>query len=253
MWVRNKLVLIHLRFDVVWSKFVARQESGHETEFALLNWNRASTTLTPTLNRRHLLAGAVALALMPGMTHALSADDARDLAAISEYLNSITTLSGEFVQIGGDGVISEGKFFMRRPGRLRFEYARPNPTLVIADGFWVGVADTNLKTLDRFPLSQTPLYLLLKENVNLQSEGAIRKIERAQGQLRVSAADPSGNQQGEVVMVFDANPLALRQWIVTDPQGMTTTIALKNTRANAKLNAALFVIEEPTRPGSSDQ
>lgn len=172
---------------------------------------------------------------------------ANEIADISAYLNSITTLAGTFVQVAPDGIISEGEFYLRRPGRLRFEYKRPNPTVVVADGFWVAVLDKNLDTGDRFPLSQTPLNLLLKKDVDLSEEGAISTVERSDGQLRVSAVDPSDETQGSVTMVFDANPLQLKQWIVTDPQGLTTTIALRQTRAGVDLDAALFVIPQKLR------
>ena len=169
---------------------------------------------------------------------------ANEIEDINAYLNSISTMVGSFVQVAPDGIISEGEFFMRRPGRLRFEYKRPNPTIVIADGFWVAVLDKNIGTGDRFPLSQTPLNLLLKDDVDLNEEGAIQNVERSEGQLRVTAVDPSDESQGDVTMVFDANPLQLKQWIVTDPQGLTTTIALRQTRSNVDLEASLFVIPD---------
>lgn len=197
------------------------------------------------MNRRSFTNSLVAAVMMAGVSLTGSparADATDDILRINAYLNSISSMVGSFVQIAPDGIISEGEFFMRRPGRLRFEYKRPNPTLVIADGFWVAVLDKNLGTGDRFPLSQTPLYLLLKDDVNLDEEGAIRRVEQTEGQLRVTAVDPSDEGQGDVTMVFDANPLQLKQWIVTDPQGLTTTIALRQTRSNVDLEPELFVI-----------
>ncbi|MCI4662494.1 MAG: outer membrane lipoprotein carrier protein LolA [Neomegalonema sp.] len=196
------------------------------------------------MNRRTLLSSLLGAFLGALVPLAAVAND-EDVVRINAYLNSIKTMQGQFVQIAPDGVVSEGDFYIRRPGRLRFEYARPNPTRVIADGFWVAVEDRSLNSQDRFPLSQTPLYLLLKEDVDLLSEGAIQKVERSQGQLRVTAIDPNETEQGSVTMVFDANPVALKQWIVTDPQGLTTTIALRNAKHDLPLDAALFVIEDP--------
>lgn len=187
-----------------------------------------------------LALGAVGGALAPTPARA----DAERIERINDYLNGINSMVGTFVQVAPDGIISEGEFFLRRPGRLRFEYKRPNPTIVIADGFWVAVLDKELGTGDRFPLSQTPLYLLLKEDVDLDAEGAIRAVDESEGQLRVTAVDPSEEGQGDVTMVFDANPLQLKQWIVTDPQGLTTTIALRETRANIDLEPDLFVIPD---------
>lgn len=195
------------------------------------------------MNRRNLLAalsGAMALACLAGAPAA----SAEDVSRINSYLNGIDTLRGNFVQIGPDGTVSEGAFYLRRPGRMRFEYADPNPTLVIADGFWVAVLDKRLATTDRYPLSETPLYLLLKDDVDLGREGAIQGIEESDGQLKVTAIDPGNEAQGSITMVFDANPLALKQWIVTDPQGLTTTIALRQAQQNVRIAPELFVIPE---------
>ena len=98
-----------------------------------------------------------------------------DLTAFDE--NGVTTLEGNFVQVGHDGELSEGQFYLRRPGRIRFEYQPPNQALVIADGTWVGVYDTRLNTLDRIPLGQTPLSILLKKRVDLRRENAVRGID----------------------------------------------------------------------------
>jgi outer membrane lipoprotein-sorting protein len=205
------------------------------------------------MTRRIFIAGGLAAVFTAGLSLGLpapiaaqmSGDDARDLSRISNYLNGVITLEGSFVQIGHDGELSEGQFYMRRPGRIRFEYKPPNPALVVADGTWVGVYDTRLNTLDRIPLGSTPLDLLLSKRVDLRSEGAIRSIERAPGLMRVTAIDPDAPDQGSITMVFAEDPLELRQWIVVDPQGLTTTVALSEMRSNVKLDPNLFFIEDP--------
>jgi outer membrane lipoprotein-sorting protein len=199
--------------------------------------------------RRTLLLAALALPLaaaLPAAAQQFSGEDMRDLARISNYLNGIATLEGNFVQVGHDGELSEGRFYLRRPGRLRFEYEPPNPALVVADGFWVGVYDTRLDTLDRYPLGNTPLELLLKERVDLRTEGAVQAIERGDGLIRVRAVDPKKPEQGSITMIFADNPLELRQWVVVDAQGLTTTVALSEVRANVKLKPELFVIDDPS-------
>ena len=94
-------------------------------------------------------------------------------------------------------------------------------------------------------LGQTPLSILLKKRVDLKSEDAVRGIERAPGLMRVTAIDPNEPDQGSITMVFADNPLELRQWIVVDAQGLATTVALSDMRANVKLDPKLFFIEDP--------
>ncbi len=197
------------------------------------------------MNRRAFCtsaAFAVALASQPVL-----AQDGRDLARISAYLNSISTLEGEFVQVDPDGVLSEGQFYIHRPGRIRFEYRQPNPALVIADGFWVGVVDKRYDQVNRYPLNETPLNLILKDDIDLANEGAVKRIERSDGQMRIIAQDPQRSDNGSITMVFADNPLELRQWIVDDTQGRATTVALSSTRANIPAAPENFVIPESAR------
>ncbi len=168
----------------------------------------------------------------------------RDLLRISNYLNGLGTLTGEFVQIDPEGGLSRGTFWMRRPGRLRFEYRPPNPALIVADGTWVGVCDREIESFERYPLEETPLDLLLRDRVDLRTEGAVQAITRAEGQLRVRAIDPDAPEQGSITMIFSDVPLALRQWVVVDAQGLTTTVALSDTRSNVAVEPELFVIEQ---------
>ena len=140
------------------------------------------------MKRRDFLAGLSGMVTLPVLTvdPALAQVSRADLTRITNALNAIGSMMGTFVQVGPDGDLSEGTFYMRRPGRVRFEYNPPNPTLIIADGFWVAVYDTVDGSFDRFPLSETPLDLLLRDRVNLREEKAIQSVERSSGQLRVN-------------------------------------------------------------------
>ncbi|MEM8742008.1 MAG: outer membrane lipoprotein carrier protein LolA, partial [Pseudomonadota bacterium] len=145
------------------------------------------------------------------------AQSGADLQRISTYLNAITTLTGNFVQTNPDGTVNEGRFFIRKPGLMRFEYEPPNMALVIADGVWVGVVDrASNSDAQRYPISETPLDLLLRDRVNLAQEGTVQRIDKANGQLRVTAGDPDDPGSGGLTLVFSDRPLELRQWIVID-------------------------------------
>ncbi len=183
-----------------------------------------------------LIAFLTALAAAPA-----SAQDGRDLARISAYLNAMRTAEGSFVQIAPNGETSDGRFYISRPGKIRFEYTPPNPTLVVADGTWVVVFDLRTCGQQTAPLGQTPLELLLRDRVDLRSEGAVTGIERRQGQMRVTAVNPSDPDQGSITMIFSETPLELRQWIVTDAQGQVTTVALSEVRQNTPIGIEKFL------------
>lgn len=182
------------------------------------------------------LALGTVLAALPG-----AAQDGRDLARISAYLNAMRTAEGSFVQIAPNGETSDGRFYISRPGKIRFEYTPPNPTLVVSDGTWVAVFDLRSCNQQTAPLSQTPLELLLRDRVDLRKEGAVTGIERRPGQMRVRAINPDDPGQGSITMIFSENPLELRQWIVEDAQGQLTTVALSEVKLNGKVSIEKFL------------
>src|SRR5262249_11435796 len=92
------------------------------------------------------------------------------VAKVSNYLSSVQTLVGDFVQVGPNGRRTEGQFFIQKPGKVRFEYNPPSPVEVIADGKSVVVRDRNLATQQLWPLSQTPLRFLLSEHIDLMRD-----------------------------------------------------------------------------------
>tara|TARA_R110000824_G_scaffold118960_14_gene271894 strand:+ start:13473 stop:14195 length:723 start_codon:yes stop_codon:yes gene_type:complete len=177
----------------------------------------------------------------------LTPEDHTDLDRVSAYLSAMTDMQGNFLQVGPDGSLAEGKFYLRRPGRLRFEYKPPEQMLVVADGTWVAVKD-GFSAAQRYPLGATPLGLLLQDHVNLAKEVKVLAVERQPGALRIKLADKSGNAPGDITLVFDEPSLQLRQWVVTDAQGLQTTVALRNIQSGIRADNALFVVKTEQRP-----
>src|ERR1700749_161157 len=110
-----------------------------------------------------------------------------DLRRIDDYLNAIHTMKGGFTQIDPNGDIDQGTFAISKPGRMRFEYKPPASTLIVSDGKTVAVANPKLKTVDRYPLDQTPLDLILGNEVDLVRDRSITGIEHHQDALIVKA------------------------------------------------------------------
>ncbi|MBI1237907.1 MAG: outer membrane lipoprotein carrier protein LolA [Alphaproteobacteria bacterium] len=174
----------------------------------------------------------------------LSAQDLDDLSRVSAYLNSIESLTGRFTQVAGDGGFSQGRFYLKKPGRLRFEYEPPVPVLIVADGLTIAVTNTKLETQDRYPLVSTPLSILIDEDVNLAEDANIVAVERSSGQLAITAREEDGPAKGEITLIFSDPGLELRHWIVTDAEGRQITVALSELRKDEEIKAALFVIQE---------
>ncbi|HEX3810995.1 MAG TPA: outer membrane lipoprotein carrier protein LolA [Rhizomicrobium sp.] len=193
-----------------------------------------------------LLAAAPAFAaqpvLFPSLGHKLTDQDKADLDRVSAYLNSIKTMQGAFIQIGPNGQADQGKFYIAKPGRMRFEYAPPNPVLLVSDGSTVFVRNSQLNTTDHYPLSQTPLELILSNTIDLKKRAEIVGIDRGPGTLTVSARSNSSRAQGNITLVFATPTLELRQWTVLDAQGLSTTVALRNVQLGADMPASTFTL-----------
>lgn len=187
-----------------------------------------------------------AAVIFAGAAHAapLTAQDVAELNKISAYLNAITSLQASFVQVGPNGELDQGMVYAKKPGRLRFEYAPPSPYLIVSDGVTIAVANSKLRTVDRYPLIENPLNIILRENIDLAKDQRITSVDRQAGTLRITAAEKSGPLKGQVTLIFASPSTELRQWIITDAQGLQTMIALKNTKTQVVLPPDLFVLKD---------
>lgn len=170
------------------------------------------------------------------------------LRQISDYLNGLQTAQGGFTQINADGTLSTGQIYIKRPGRIRFEYNAPDDTMVLAGGGQLAIFDPRSNTgPDRYPLSRTPLSIILRENVDLGSENMVTNVTSDGTTTTVTAQDPENPQYGNIQLVFTANPVELRQWIVTDDLGTQTTVILNDLVAGAAIRDVLFNIQAEMR------
>lgn len=165
------------------------------------------------------------------------------LADLSAYLNSLTTVSADFTQVNANGSISTGKIFIRRPGRVRFEYAPPDRSLVMAGGSQVAIFDPKSnQPPEQYPLSRTPLSLILAENINLGRAKMVKAHREVENTTRVLAQDPDNPGYGSIELVFTGNPIELRQWIITDDLGEKTTVILGDMKKGVSIPASYFDI-----------
>jgi outer membrane lipoprotein-sorting protein len=179
----------------------------------------------------------------PALAMSLGPEETSKVEEVSTYFNSFKTLQGEFTQISPQGRVSAGVFFLSKPGRLRFEYAPPNPFLVVSDGSWVVIENRKQKTTDQYPLAATPLKLLLAEEINLLEQAEIKSVETTEGVSTIAVEDRNKLIPGRLVLVFDNNRKELSQWIVEDARGKRTTISLANLEMGVDPDPSLFVVK----------
>lgn len=184
-----------------------------------------------------LMVVALIAAALPAAAEKLS------LAAISAYFNGFKTATAEFTQINDDGTISTGRLFLKRPGRVRFEYDPPEDVLVIADGTRVGVIDGKSNTGPQaYPLSRTPLKIILAARVDLGRENMVTGHESDGTTTTVTARDPEHPEYGSLSLVFTSDPVELRQWVIEDGAGARTTVVLGDMRTGVDIADARFEI-----------
>ncbi|MCL4066447.1 outer membrane lipoprotein carrier protein LolA [Pseudomonas sp. GX19020] len=195
------------------------------------------------MDRRTALLAPLALALPVVMAGRPALADKISLNTLSKYLNDLTTVETDFTQINGDGSVSTGKLFIRRPGRVRFQYAPPDRSLVLASGGNVAIFDGKSNSApEQYPLRRTPLNLILAQNIDLGKARTVIGHKEDGTSTRVTAQDPEHPEYGTIELVFTGGPTELRQWVITDDLGQQTTVILGEMKKGGRLGDSLFSI-----------
>ena len=208
-----------------------------------------------TVSRRQLGLGLVAiasLAALPASAQSnLSAEDRATLAQAQGYLQALTSAQGQFVETGAGGQRRAGRFYLQRPGKMRFEYTDPAGLLVVSDGYNVKRYDPRLNVFRQVPLGATPLSTFLARNVRFDQGVRVDRVTRMQsGAFAITARDASKPNEGSVILAFAGNPMRLQEWTITDAQGSRTRTQLTSLSPASGLAASLFQLRDPTRrPG----
>jgi outer membrane lipoprotein-sorting protein len=177
---------------------------------------------------------------------ALSEKDLRDVGRVENYLNELKTARARFVQIAPDGAFSEGEMALERPGRVRFEYKPPSPLLVVGDGIWLVIYDAELGQVSQVPMMETPLSILLDEEIRFGKRVVVDRVERESNVLKLVLIDTKRVKDGSMTLVFTEKPFVLRQWIVRDAMDQEFSIYLNDLELNPELEPHFFVFVDPT-------
>lgn len=204
-----------------------------------------------TVSRRAFALGSAALAAVAAMPAAaqnrLSAEDRAVLARAQTYLQGLTSAQGAFVETTG-AQRREGRFWLQRPGKMRFEYTSPAGLLVVSDGANVKRYDPRLNVFRQVPLRLTPLSVFLARNVRLDQGVRITRVTRMDsGAFAITARDEQRPNDGSVILSFAGSPLRLHEWTITDAQGTRTRTQLTSLQPALGLAASLFQLSDPTR------
>ena len=180
---------------------------------------------------------------LPAPRVQFNAEQRADLDAVSAHLNSLRTLSAGFIQMSPNGGVTEGTFYLSRPGRLRFEYRPPSPTLIVGTGGNLYLRNSRLNTVERYSVDDTPLGLLLGDKIDLKRNPAVLGIERRPGELLLRARSSTNRTQDNINIVFATEPgLEIRSWTVRDMQSGATSVVFRDVRTGLDLADSLFAV-----------
>ena len=198
------------------------------------------------MHRRALLFSSVLLPVAArAQTRPLSPQDQADIARVEAYLNTLRTLKARFFQVAPNGATSGGTVWLERPGRMRFQYDPPALYLLVASYGELVFYDAQLGQTTHIPLSQTPLGILLQDNVKLSGGVTVTSVVRQPGQLQLTIQRTSSPGDGSLTLIFADNPLVLRQWIVLDQQRQETRVTLVDAQLGGTFESKLFQFVDP--------
>jgi len=208
----------------------AQSKKGGESPAGTPGWNTQHATSDPAVT---------------GIT--LDAQQIEVVKKVNAYFNGIENLRGTFLQTTADNKRQKGKIFMKRPGRIRFEYAPPSRQLIISDGKQISIQDLDIKTDDRVMVDQTPFRVLLKSDVDLLRDARILEVQESDDLAIVTLQDKSKDASGKVRLFLATTPeFELKEWVTTDAQGLDTRLEVSGLDRTQPVDAALFKIVSPT-------
>lgn len=190
------------------------------------------------------------------MPLASRADDLREnhaqtLTRVQDYLNGITTIAADFTQIAPTGDLTGGKFYLKRPGKMRWQYSPPTPILMVANGGQLVYYDYELEQLTYIPMDSTLGSFLAQEKIDLSDQFVkITKFEENPGVIRLTLTQRDKPEAGSLTLEFADTPLVIRNMVITDAGGQVTTVALNNARFGEPLDKKLFVFVDPRKSGN---
>lgn len=184
-------------------------------------------------------------------TSGIALDDRQTelIGLVSKFFGDMKSLRGDFRQTAADSTQMRGKFWMKQPGKFRFDYNRPSRQVIISDGRYLAVQDHDINSEDRVKLDETPFRVLLRENVDLIRDARILEVQESDDIFLLTIADKSPDAIGKIKLFFSLQPkFELKEWVTTDAQGLDTRVEVGNLVKGETLAASKFKIEMMANP-----
>lgn len=176
------------------------------------------------------------------------AQSSENLRKIEKYLNNINSLQATFVQMASNGATAEGRLFIKKPNKIRMEYASPVNVLIVGDGNFIVYNDTELEQVTHIDYDDIPASLILGNDIKIDGK-KIKVIDFYQdsGSTSITLDYADKGNLGPITLVFSNNPMELKQWKIVDPQSVEVAVSLYDTQKDIPLDDKVFKFKEPKK------
>ena len=174
----------------------------------------------------------------------ISKADPYSLVNVSQYLTKLKFLKADFSQTNADGTKSSGAILIKRPGRMRFEYYKPDKTLVLVSAGALAIFDPKGDEAPiTYPIKNNPISLILKDEVDLVNSGIVENYKVSIEEAVLTIRDPKYPERGSVELAFKGAKPELKKFTIKNENGSSTSLYLKNIEYPPKISNALFSIQ----------
>ncbi len=181
-------------------------------------------------------------------TPAFAQNEAK-LKQIEDYLNNIKTMKASFVQTASNGNTAEGVFYIEKPNKIRMEYAEPTNVLIVSDGNYIIYNDKDLDQVTNIDYEDVPASLILANNIKIDGKSLkVINFYKDAGTVSATLEYAKNKEVGPITLIFNNNPLELKQWKIVDPQSVEITVSLYDAVKDGKLDDSLFKFKKDTSP-----
>jgi outer membrane lipoprotein-sorting protein len=188
--------------------------------------------MTPTMTKGRITgfgSRVMFLVSLPIMLVSMPLMANDDVMRAETWFNKIRTISADFVQVASDGTSAEGKLAFRRPSSMKITYGKGDELQLITSSVWLHVDRPDERLLTSYPISETPLSLILADKVSLRLDGyETLVLPTIAGIVRIQIAKDDGAGAGRLTLEFSEKPFQFRRWIVLDAAGIETSVTLQN-------------------------
>lgn len=166
---------------------------------------------------------------------------------VQHYLTGLTTVVSEFTQVAPDGSLATGKFYLKRPGKMRWEYNPPTPILIVSSGSELVFYDKELQQVSHIPLGMTLAGFLARPEIRFDNEVGIESFRNEAAMIRLTISQRDDPDQGKLTLEFSDSPLVLRSMVIRDASNQVTNVALSNARFGVPIDRELFIFRDPRK------